>query len=179
MSLASIHSNLINQSLAQVLLHSSTWRLLFYNLWATAQQPHLRTAQKRSVRAVGATAQQPHLRTAQKRSLLAVWATAQQPHLCTAQKRSVRAVWATAQQPDSRAIFLRQKILTLGKLINHQEGIFAYKEINGTYLLNDILTDRLDLHHYQLINDENLRIPLHITTLHITNSTASIYQNFE
>ena len=57
-----------------------------------------------------------------------------------------------------------QKILTLDKFINHQEGIFAYKEINGTYLLNDILTDRFDLNHYQLRNDEYLRIPLHITT---------------
>ena len=62
--------------------------------------------------------------------------------LCTAQKRSVRALFATAQQPDSREIFLNQKILPLDKLINQQEGILAYKVINGTYLLDDILTDR-------------------------------------
>ena len=47
--------------------------------------------------------------------------------------------------------------------MNHQEEIIAYKVINGTYLLNDILTDRLDLHHYQLRNDENSGIPLHST----------------
>ena len=60
-------------------------------------------------------------------------------------------------------IFLSQKILTLDKLVNHQEEIIAYKVINGTHLLDDILTDRLDLHHYQLRNDENLGIPLHST----------------
>ena len=36
--------------------------------------------------------------------------------------------------------------------------------INGTYLLGDIITDRLKLDHYQLRNYENLRIPLHSTT---------------
>ena len=30
-------------------------------------------------------------------------------------------------------------ILPLDKLVNQQEGIFAYKVINGTYLLNDFL----------------------------------------
>ena len=84
--------------------------------------------------------------------------------LCTAQKRSVRAVFATAQQPDSRDIFLNQKILPLDKPINGKEGILAYKVINGTYLLGDILTDRPELDHYQLRNYENLRIPLHSTT---------------
>ena len=61
-------------------------------------------------------------------------------------------------------IFLNQKILTLNKLINQQEGILAYTVINGTYLLGDILTDTLDLHHYQLRNDEDRRISLHSTT---------------
>ena len=84
--------------------------------------------------------------------------------LCTARKRSVRALFATAQQPHSRDIFLNQKILPIDKLINHQEGIFAYKVINGTYLLGDILTDRHELDHYQLRNYKNLRIPLHSTT---------------
>ena len=60
--------------------------------------------------------------------------------------------------------FLKSKILTLDKLINQQEGILAYKVINGTYLLGDILTDRHELDHYQLKNYENLRIPLHSTT---------------
>ena len=83
--------------------------------------------------------------------------------LCTAQI-SVRALFATAQQPHSRDIFLNQKILPLDKLINQQEGILAYKVINGTYLLGDILTDRHDLHRNQLRNDENLRISLHSTT---------------
>ena len=32
------------------------------------------------------------------------------------------------------------------------------------YLLGDILTDIYELDHYQLRNDENLRIPLHSTT---------------
>ena len=60
----------------------------------------------------------------------------------------------------SMIIFLNQKILTLDKLINQQEGILAYKVINGTYLLGDILTDRHELDHYQLRNYENLRISL-------------------
>ena len=77
---------------------------------------------------------------------------------CTAQKRSVRALFATAQQPHSRDIFLNQKILPLDKLIHQQQGILAYKVINGTYLLGDILTDRHELDHYQLRNYENLRI---------------------
>ena len=70
--------------------------------------------------------------------------------LCTAQKRSVRALFATAQQPHSNDIFLNHKILHLDKLINQQEGILAYKVINGTYLLGDILTDTHELDHYQL-----------------------------
>ena len=49
-------------------------------------------------------------------------------------------------------------------MINQQEGILAYKVINDTYLLGDILTDRQELDHYQLRNYENLRIPLHSTT---------------
>ena len=58
-------------------------------------------------------------------------------------------------------IFLNQKISPVDKLINQQEGILAYKVINGTYLLGDILTDRHELDHYQLRNYENLTIPLH------------------
>ena len=56
----------------------------------------------------------------------------------TAQKRSVRTLFATAQQPHSRGI-LNKKKLPLDKLINQQEGILAYKVIDGTYLLNDFL----------------------------------------
>ena len=67
--------------------------------------------------------------------------------LCTAQKRSVRALFATAQQPHSRDIFLCQNILTLNKLINQQEGILPDKAINGTYFIDDILTEWLDLHN--------------------------------
>ena len=81
---------------------------------------------------------------------------------CT--EETVRALFATAQQPHSRDIFLNQKILPLYKLINQQEGILAFKVINGTYLLGDILADRHELDHYQLRNYENLRIPLHSTT---------------
>ena len=96
-----------------------------------------------------------------------VWSSTYRTNLkmfCTAQKRSVRALFATAQQPHSRDIFLNQKILPLDKLINQQEGILAYKVINGTYLLGDILTDRRELDHYQLRNYEYLSIPLHRTT---------------
>ena len=76
----------------------------------------------------------------------------------------MRALFATAQQPHSRNIFLNQKILPLEKLINQQEGILAYKVINDTYLLGDILTDRYEFDHYQLRNYENLRIPLRSMT---------------
>ena len=75
----------------------------------------------------------------------------------------MRALFATAQQPHSRDVFLNQKIIPLDTLINEQEGILAYKVINGTYLLGDILTDRHELDHYQLRNYENLRISLHST----------------
>ena len=79
--------------------------------------------------------------------------------LCAAQKRSVRALFSTAQQPHSRDIFLNQKILRLDKLINQQDGILAYKVINGTYLLITNLEDC-----YQLRNYENQTIPLHSMT---------------
>ena len=95
-----------------------------------------------------------------------VWSSAFKTNLiivCTAQKRSVPELFATPQQPHSRDIFLNQIILPLDQLIQ-QEGILAYKVINGTYLLGDILTDRHDLHHNQLRNDENLRIPRHSTS---------------
>ena len=84
-----------------------------------------------------------------------VWSSAYRTNLkmlCAVQKRSVRALFAPAQQPHSRDIFLNQKILPLDKLINQQEGIVAYKLINGTYLLGDILTGRHELDHYQLRN---------------------------
>ena len=60
--------------------------------------------------------------------------------------------------------FVNQKILPLDKLINQQEGILAYKVINGTYLLVDILTDRHEVDHYQLRKYEYLSIPLHSMT---------------
>ena len=85
-----------------------------------------------------------------------------------AQKGSVRALFATAQQQHSRDIFLDQKILPLDKLINQQKGILAYKVINGTCLLGDILTDRHELDHYQLRYYENLRI---------TYSSTATYSN--
>ena len=56
----------------------------------------------------------------------------------TAEKSLVRTLFATAQQLHSRIIFNKKK-LPLDKLINQQEGILAYKVINGTYLLNDFL----------------------------------------
>ena len=84
--------------------------------------------------------------------------------LCTAQKRSVRTLFATAQQPHSRDILINQKILPLDKLINQQEGILAYKVINGTYLLNDFLNHGDVGHQIQLRNGGDLRIPLYAVT---------------
>ena len=78
--------------------------------------------------------------------------------ICTAKNRSPRALFATAQQPHSRDIFIHQKMLPLDKLINQQEGILAYKVINGIYLLNDFLK-RDVMHQIQLICD--VRIPLY------------------
>ena len=75
----------------------------------------------------------------------------------------MRTLFATTQQPHSRDIF-NQKILPLDKLINQQEGILAYKVINGTYLLNDFL-NRGDVgHQIQLRNGGDLRIPLYAAT---------------
>ena len=45
----------------------------------------------------------------------------------------------TAQQPHSRDTFSNPKNFTLDKLIHQQEGILAYKVINGTFLLYDFL----------------------------------------
>ena len=73
-------------------------------------------------------------------------------------------LFATAQQPHSRDIFINQKILPLCKLINQQEGILAYKVINGTFLLNDFL-NHLDVRHQiQLKNIGDLKIPLYAAT---------------
>ena len=72
-----------------------------------------------------------------------VWSSTNRTNLkllCTAQKRSLRA--PTPQQPHSRDILLKQKILPVDILIHQQGGILAYKVINGTYLLGDILTDQ-------------------------------------
>ena len=68
--------------------------------------------------------------------------------LCTAQKRFVRALFTIACAATAlEGYFLKSKILSLNKLINQQEGILAYKMINFTYLLGDILTDRHELDH--------------------------------
>ena len=84
--------------------------------------------------------------------------------LFTAQKRSVRTLFAIAQQPNSRDIFINQKILPLDELINQQEGMLAYKVINGTFLLNDFLNRGDVRHQIQLRNIGYLRIPLYATT---------------
>ena len=81
----------------------------------------------------------------------------------TAQKRSVRTLFATAQQPNSRDIFISKKMI-LDKLINQQEGILAYKVINGTYLLNDFLNHGDVGHQIHLRNNGDLRIPLYTAT---------------
>ena len=62
----------------------------------------------------------------------------------------MRVLFATAQQPHSRDIFINQKMLPLDKLINQQEGMLAYKVINGTYLLNDFLNHGDVGHQIQL-----------------------------
>ena len=56
--------------------------------------------------------------------------------------------------------------ISLDKLINQQEGILAYKVINGTYLLNDFLNHpwRCYRHQIQLSNMCDVRIPLYATT---------------
>ena len=84
--------------------------------------------------------------------------------LRTAQKRSVCTLFATGQKPHSRDIFINQKMLPLDKLINQQEGILAYKVINGTYLPNDFLNRGDVRHQIQLWNIGDLTIPLYVTT---------------
>ena len=84
--------------------------------------------------------------------------------LWTAQKRTVHTLFATVQQPHSRDYFINQKILPLDKLINRQEGILAYKVINGTFLLNDFLNNGKVRHQIQLRNIGDLRIPLYTAT---------------
>ena len=64
----------------------------------------------------------------------------------------------------SRDIFINQKILPLDKLINQQEGILAYKVINGTFLLNDVLNHGEVRHQIQLRNIGDLRLPLYTAT---------------
>ena len=76
----------------------------------------------------------------------------------------MRTLFATAQQPHSRDIFINQKILPLDKLISQQEGILAYKVINGTYLLNDFLNHGDVLHQILVRNGGDLRIPLYAAT---------------
>ena len=49
------------------------------------------------------------------------------------------------------------------KLIN-QQGVLAYKKINGTYLLNDFLNHTDIRHQIQLRTNSNLRIPLYAMT---------------
>ena len=57
-----------------------------------------------------------------------------------------------------------KKILPVDKLINQEEGILAYKVINGTYLLNDFLNHGDVRHQIQLWNNGDLRIPLYTAT---------------
>ena len=70
----------------------------------------------------------------------------------------------TKHNTHSRDIFINQKILPLAKLINEQEGVLAYKVINGTYLLNAFLNHGDIRHQIQLRNVGDLRIPLYATT---------------
>ena len=54
--------------------------------------------------------------------------------------------------------------MPVDKLINQQEGILAYKVINGTYLLNDFLDHGDVRHQIQLRNIGDFRIPLYTAT---------------
>ena len=76
----------------------------------------------------------------------------------------MHTLFATAQQPHSRDIFINQIILPPDKLIYQQEGILAYKVINGTYLLNNFLSHGDVGHQIQLRNGGDLRIPLYAAT---------------
>ena len=87
-------------------------------------------------------------------------------------KRSVRTFFATVQQPHSRDIFINQIILPLNKQINQQEGILAYKVINGTFLLDDFLNHGEVRHRIQLRNIGDLRI--HCIQQHNLNSLFAI-----
>ena len=58
----------------------------------------------------------------------------------------------------------QSKNFASGQLINQQEGILAYKVINGTYLLNDFLNHGDVGHQIQLRNGSDLRIPLSAAT---------------
>ena len=96
-----------------------------------------------------------------------VWSSTYRTNLitiCSSQKRSVCTLFATAQQPHSRDIFINQKKNPLDKLINQQEGILAYKVINGTYQLNEFLNHGDARHQIQLRNIGDLRIPLYTAT---------------
>ena len=84
--------------------------------------------------------------------------------------RSVRLLFATAQQPHSRDIFINQKILPLEKLINQEEGILAYRVINGTYMLNDFHNHTDVRHQIQLKNNGDLRILLIVSYSNTWNS---------
>ena len=82
---------------------------------------------------------------------------------------SVASWWAhSLLQPTthSRDIFMAEEYLPLQKLIKQQEGylLICTWTINSQYLLGNFLTDGYVDVHYQLINDEYLRIPLHLTT---------------
>ena len=58
----------------------------------------------------------------------------------------------------------QSKIFPLDKLINQQEGILAYKVINGTYLLNYFLNHGDVRHQIQHRNIGDTRIPLYEIT---------------
>ena len=75
--------------------------------------------------------------------------------------KEVSAYFATVQQPHSRDMFINQKFLSLDKLINQQEGLFSYKVINGTCLLNDLLNHGDVRNQIKLKNIGDLRIPLY------------------
>ena len=66
--------------------------------------------------------------------------------------------------PFERYLSHKSKNFASEQLINQQEGILAYKVINGTFLLNNFLNHGEVRHQIQLRNIGDLRIPLYTAT---------------
>ena len=74
------------------------------------------------------------------------------------------SLFATTQQHYWTNIFTAQNFLPLGKLIQLEEGIHAYKVNSDQYLLSNFFTEGHVYRHCRLRNNADLRIPLHAIT---------------